>query len=74
MTCQAVHAGSDYFEREADLVVAHRLRRTSRDGYIRLHVHSQVAHIARCRAHSLPEGTSGSPRAALAVPASPLGD
>jgi conjugative relaxase-like TrwC/TraI family protein len=33
--------------READLVVAHWLRHTSRDGDMQLHVHSQIAHVAR---------------------------
>jgi hypothetical protein len=32
---------------EADLVVAHWLQHTSRDGDMQLHVHSQVAHVAR---------------------------
>ena len=32
---------------EADLAVAHWLQHTSRDGDMRLHVHSQIAHIAR---------------------------
>jgi conjugative relaxase-like TrwC/TraI family protein len=32
---------------EADLVVAHWLQHTSRDGDMQLHVHSQIAHIAR---------------------------
>jgi conjugative relaxase-like TrwC/TraI family protein len=33
--------------READLVVAHWLQHTSRDGDMQLHVHSQIAHTAR---------------------------
>src|SRR6516162_2987241 len=32
---------------EAGLVVAHWLQHTSRDGDMQLHVHSQIAHIAR---------------------------
>jgi TrwC relaxase len=32
---------------EADLTVAHWLQHTSRDGDMQLHVHSQIAHIAR---------------------------
>ena len=32
---------------EADLVVAHWLQHTSRDGDMQLHVHSQIAHTAR---------------------------
>jgi hypothetical protein len=32
---------------EADLVVAHWLQHTSRDGDMQLHVHSQVAHVAQ---------------------------
>ena len=32
---------------EADLEVAHWLQHTSRDGEMQLHVHSQIAHIAR---------------------------
>ena len=32
---------------EADLVVAHWLQHTSRDGDMQLHVHSQIAHIVR---------------------------
>jgi len=32
---------------EADLAVAHRLQHTSRDGDMQLHVHSQIAHIAK---------------------------
>jgi hypothetical protein len=32
---------------EADLAVAHWLQHTSRDGDMQLHVHSQIAHIAR---------------------------
>jgi conjugative relaxase-like TrwC/TraI family protein len=32
---------------EADLVVAHWLQHTSRDGDMQLHVHSQIAHICR---------------------------
>ncbi len=35
--------------READLVVAHWLQHTSRDGDMQLHVHSQIAHVARTR-------------------------
>jgi conjugative relaxase-like TrwC/TraI family protein len=34
---------------EADLVVAHWLQHTSRDGDMQLHVHSQIAHVARTR-------------------------
>jgi conjugative relaxase-like TrwC/TraI family protein len=34
---------------EADLAVAHWLQHTSRDGDMQLHVHSQIAHIARTR-------------------------
>ena len=33
--------------RETDLVVAHWLQHTSRDGDMQLHVHSQIAHVAR---------------------------
>jgi conjugative relaxase-like TrwC/TraI family protein len=33
--------------READLAVAHWLQHTSRDGDMQLHVHSQIAHLAR---------------------------
>jgi hypothetical protein len=33
--------------READLVVAHWLQHTSRDGDMQLHVHSQIAHTAK---------------------------
>src|ERR1022692_514632 len=70
MIWQAVHAGFDYFQREAgytrtgshasrvdgretgqwqeaELAVAHWLQHTSRDGDMQLHVHSQIAHIAR---------------------------
>ncbi len=36
--------------READLVVAHWLQHTSRDGDMQLHVHSQIAHVARTQA------------------------
>ena len=32
---------------EADLIVAHWLQHTSRDGDMQLHVHSQIAHVAR---------------------------
>ncbi len=32
---------------ETDLIVAHWLQHTSRDGDMQLHVHSQIAHIAR---------------------------
>jgi TrwC relaxase len=32
---------------EADLVVSHWLQHTSRDGDMQLHVHSQIAHVAR---------------------------
>ena len=32
---------------EADLVVAHWLQHTSRDGDMQLHVHSQIAHTAK---------------------------
>jgi conjugative relaxase-like TrwC/TraI family protein len=69
---QAVHAGFEYFQREAgytrtgshhrradgretgqwreaDLVVAHWLQHTSRDGDMQLHVHSQIAHVCRTR-------------------------
>ena len=70
MIMQAVHAGFEYFQREAgytrtgshnkrvngretgqwreaDLAVAHWLQHTSRDGDMQLHVHSQIAHVAR---------------------------
>jgi hypothetical protein len=70
MIWQAVHAGFDYFQKEAgytrtgshskrvngretgqwheaDLAVAHWLQHTSRDGDMQLHVHSQIAHVAR---------------------------
>ena len=70
MIWQAVHAGFDYFQREAgytrtgshgtrvhgretgqwheaDLAVAHWLQHTSRDGDMQLHVHSQIAHVAK---------------------------
>ena len=33
--------------REAELAVAHWLQHTSRDGDMQLHVHSQIAHVAR---------------------------
>jgi conjugative relaxase-like TrwC/TraI family protein len=33
--------------REAELAVAHRLQHTSRDGDMQLHIHSQIAHVAR---------------------------
>ena len=33
--------------READLAVAHWLQHTSRDGDMHLHVHSQIAHVAK---------------------------
>jgi conjugative relaxase-like TrwC/TraI family protein len=33
--------------REAELVVAHWLQHTSRDGDMQLHVHSQIAHVCR---------------------------
>jgi conjugative relaxase-like TrwC/TraI family protein len=33
--------------READLAVPHWLQHTSRDGDMQLHVHSQIAHVAR---------------------------
>jgi hypothetical protein len=33
--------------RESDLAVAHWLQHTSRDGDMQLHVHSQIAHVAR---------------------------
>jgi hypothetical protein len=36
--------------READLVVAQWLQHTSRDGDMQLHVHSQIAHVARTAA------------------------
>ena len=32
---------------EADLAVAHWLQHTSQDGDMQLHVHSQIAHVAR---------------------------
>jgi hypothetical protein len=35
---------------EADLAVAHWLQHTSRDGDMQLHVHSQIAHVARTTA------------------------
>jgi conjugative relaxase-like TrwC/TraI family protein len=41
---------------EADLVVAHWLQHTSRDGDMQLHVHSQIAHVAKT-------GTDGKLRA-----------
>ena len=70
MIWQAVHAGFEYFQREAgytrtgshgtrvhgretgqwheaDLAMAHWLQHTSRDGDMQLHVHSQIAHIAK---------------------------
>jgi conjugative relaxase-like TrwC/TraI family protein len=70
MIWEAVHAGSEYFQREAgytrtgshntrvhgretgqwheaDLAVAHWLQHTSRDGDMQLHVHSQIAHVAK---------------------------
>ena len=70
MIWQAVHAGFEYFQREAgytrtgshgtrvhgretgqwheaDLTVAHWLQHTSRDGDMQLHVHSQIAHVAK---------------------------
>ena len=36
--------------READLAVAHWLQHVSRDGDMQLHVHSQIAHVARTAA------------------------
>ena len=33
--------------READLAIAHWLQHTSRDGDMQLHVHSQIAHVAK---------------------------
>ena len=70
MIWQAVHAGFEYFQREAgytrtgshgsrvhgretgqwheaELAVAHWLQHTSRDGDMQLHVHSQIAHVAK---------------------------
>ena len=70
MIWHAVHAGFEYFQREAgytrtgshstrvhgretgqwheaDLAVAHWLQHTSRDGDMQLHVHSQIAHVAK---------------------------
>src|SRR5690348_3113655 len=70
MIWQAVHAGFEYFQREAgytrtgshntrvhgretgqwreaDLAVAHWLQHTSRDGDMQLHIHSQIAHVAK---------------------------
>jgi conjugative relaxase-like TrwC/TraI family protein len=70
MIWQAVHAGFEYFQREAgytrtgshntrvhgretgqwheaNLAVAHWLQHTSRDGDMQLHVHSQIAHVAK---------------------------
>jgi len=70
MIWQAVHAGFEYFQKEAgythagsnntrvhgretgqwheaDLAVAHWLQHTSRDGDMQLHVHSQIAHVAK---------------------------
>src|SRR5436190_3170869 len=70
MIWQAVHAGFEYFQREAgytrtgshgrrvhgretgqwheaDLTMAHWLQHASRDGDMQLHVHSQIAHVAR---------------------------
>ena len=46
---------------EADLAVAHWLQHTSRDGDMQLHVHSQIAHIARTRHRREVAGT-GLPR------------
>src|SRR5258707_668054 len=49
--CQVVERGTYellFGERhEADLAVAHWLQHTSRDGDMQLHVHSQIAHVAR---------------------------
>jgi hypothetical protein len=42
---------------EADLVVAHWLQHTSRDGDMQLHVHSQIAHVA-----GMDQEGSGAPR------------
>jgi hypothetical protein len=56
---------------EADLAVAHWLQHTSRDGDMQLHVHSQIAHVARtstggkwrAQTHSVTTSTSApSPR------------
>ena len=44
-----VHGRESGQWREADLVVAHWLQHTSRDGDMQLHVHSQIAHVARTR-------------------------
>jgi TrwC relaxase len=44
---------------EAELAVAHWLQHTSRDGDMQLHVHSQIAHVAKT-------GTDGKWRARLA--------
>ena len=48
---------------EADLAVAHWLQHTSRDGDMQLHVHSQIAHIARTQStgnggHRTPSATT----------------
>ena len=40
---------------EADLAVAHWLQHTSRDGDMQLHVHSQIAHVAK----TVPTGNGG---------------
>ena len=42
-----VHGRESGQWREADLAVAHWLQHTSRDGDMQLHVHSQIAHVAR---------------------------
>jgi TrwC relaxase len=42
-----VHGRESGQWRQADLVVAHWLQHTSRDGDMQLHVHSQIAHLAR---------------------------
>jgi conjugative relaxase-like TrwC/TraI family protein len=42
-----VHARETGQWHEADLAVAHWLQHTSRDGDMQLHVHSQIAHVAR---------------------------
>jgi conjugative relaxase-like TrwC/TraI family protein len=42
-----VHGRENGQWHEADLAVAHWLQHTSRDGDMQLHVHSQIAHVAR---------------------------
>ena len=91
MIWQAVHAGFEYFQREAgytrtgshgtrvhgretgqwheaDLAVAHWLQHTSRDGDMQLHVHSQIAHVAKT-SHRRQMAGAGLPRATTSTSA-----